>query len=116
MRAQTFQRAAMTEAATEIGEPSLHPHELRHTAASLAIAAGADVKVVQQMLGHKSGVMTIDLSGHTSSVTGSTSWLMLSTPPFEPLACTRCVPEPKSMMSRDPRWARNWPLTRPDTE
>ena len=64
MRAQTFQRAAMTEAATEIGEPGLHPHELRHTAASLAIAAGADVKVVQQMLGHKSGVMTIDLYGH----------------------------------------------------
>lgn len=31
---------------------------------SLAIAAGADVKVVQQMLGHKSGVMTIDLYGH----------------------------------------------------
>ena len=39
------------------------PHN-RHTAASLAIAAGADVKVVQQMLGHKSGVMTIDLYGH----------------------------------------------------
>ncbi|MFI0152580.1 tyrosine-type recombinase/integrase [Streptomyces lydicus] len=28
------------------------PHKLRHTAASLAIAAGADVKVVQTMLGH----------------------------------------------------------------
>ena len=27
------------------------PHELRHTAASLAIASGSDVKVVQQMLG-----------------------------------------------------------------
>ncbi len=64
MRAQTFQRAAMTEAATDIGEPGLHPHELRHTAASLAIVAGADVKVVQQMLQHKSGVMTIDLYGH----------------------------------------------------
>ena len=33
--------------------PGFHPHELRHTAASLAIASGADVKVVQQMLGHK---------------------------------------------------------------
>jgi integrase len=29
-----------------------HPHELRHTAASLAVAAGANVKAVQQMLGH----------------------------------------------------------------
>ena len=28
-----------------------HPHELRHTAASLAVAAGANVKAVQQMLG-----------------------------------------------------------------
>lgn len=42
----------------------LHPHELRHTAASLAIASGADVKVVQQMLGHKSATMTLDLYGH----------------------------------------------------
>ncbi|WP_436785775.1 tyrosine-type recombinase/integrase [Yinghuangia sp. YIM S10712] len=40
------------------------PHKLRHTAASLSIAAGADVKVVQQMLGHKSATMTLDLYGH----------------------------------------------------
>ena len=39
-------------------------HDLRHTAASLAIAAGADVKVVQQMLGHKSATMTLDRYGH----------------------------------------------------
>ena len=38
MRSQTFQRAALTEAAEAIGEPGFHPHELRHTAASLAIA------------------------------------------------------------------------------
>lgn len=40
------------------------PHCMRHTAASLAIAAGADVKAVQRMLGHKSAVMTLDLYGH----------------------------------------------------
>jgi site-specific recombinase XerD len=39
-------------------------HDLRHTAASLAIAAGADLKSVQQMLGHKTGQLTIDLYGH----------------------------------------------------
>jgi integrase len=44
--------------------PGMHPHELRHTAASLAIASGANVKVVQQMLGHKSATMTLDLYGH----------------------------------------------------
>ena len=40
---------------------------LRHTAASLAIAAGADVKVVQTMLGHASATMTLDLYGHLYS-------------------------------------------------
>jgi site-specific recombinase XerD len=30
----------------------------------LAIASGADVKVVQQMLSHKSATMTIDPYGH----------------------------------------------------
>ena len=37
---------------------------LRHTAASLAIASGANVKVARQMLGHKSATMTVDLYGH----------------------------------------------------
>lgn len=36
------------------------PHDLRHTAASLAISAGANVKVVQRMLGHKSAKVTLD--------------------------------------------------------
>lgn len=35
-------------------------HDLRHTAASLAVAAGAHVKAVQRMLGHKSAAMTLD--------------------------------------------------------
>jgi integrase len=39
----------------------LHPHELRHTAASLAVAAGANVKAVQRMLGHVSAAMTLDV-------------------------------------------------------
>ncbi|RLL68193.1 hypothetical protein D7M15_16615 [Streptomyces sp. Z26] len=50
--------------AAGLGDPGITPHELRHTAASLAIAAGADVKVVQTMMGHKSAVMTLDLYGH----------------------------------------------------
>jgi integrase len=39
-------------------------HDLRHTAASLAISSGADVKAVQRMLGHASAKMTLDLYGH----------------------------------------------------
>lgn len=34
------------------GVPDLHPHKLRHTFASLAITAGADVASVSQVLGH----------------------------------------------------------------
>ena len=64
MRTGTFRRGALVQAAKSIGIPGFHPHELRHTAASLAIASGADVKVVQQMLGHKSAVMTLDQYGH----------------------------------------------------
>ena len=57
-------RTTFDAAARAIGVPDLHPHELRHTAASLAIASGADVKVVQQMLGHGSATMTLDTYGH----------------------------------------------------
>lgn len=39
----------------------LTPHTLRHTAASLAIASGANVKAVQRMMGHASGAMTLDV-------------------------------------------------------
>ena len=41
--------------------PRVTAHALRHTAASLAISAGANVKVVQRMLGHKSAAMTLDV-------------------------------------------------------
>lgn len=41
-------------------QTGLVPHQLRHTAASIAIAAGADVKVVQEMLGHASAVETLN--------------------------------------------------------
>lgn len=36
-------------------------HDLRHTAASLAIASGANVKAVQRMLGHASAAMMLDV-------------------------------------------------------
>lgn len=37
------------------------PHELRRTAASLAVAAGANIKAVQRILGHASAAMTLDV-------------------------------------------------------
>lgn len=41
--------------------PKITAHALRHTAASLAISAGANLKVVQRMLGHASAAMTPDI-------------------------------------------------------
>ncbi len=42
------------------GVPQLTVHDLRHTAASIAISSGANVKAVQRMLGHKTAAMTLD--------------------------------------------------------
>ena len=36
-------------------------HDLRHTAASIAVNAGGNVKSVQRMLGHASAAMTLDV-------------------------------------------------------
>ncbi len=41
--------------------PSITPHDLRHTAASLAVSSGANVKAVQRMLGHAKASMTLDV-------------------------------------------------------
>ena len=49
------------KAVAEAKVPRLTPHDLRHTAASLAVSAGANVKAVQRMLGHASAAMTLDL-------------------------------------------------------
>jgi integrase len=53
-----------TEATRAIRMPSLRVHDLRHTAASVWLAAGADAKVVQRILGHASAAMTMDIYGH----------------------------------------------------
>jgi integrase len=50
-----------TKAVAESGIPRITPHDLRHTAASLAVSAGANVKAVQKMLGHASAAMTLDI-------------------------------------------------------
>ncbi|WP_211348562.1 tyrosine-type recombinase/integrase [Saccharothrix texasensis] len=44
----------------EAGSPPIPLHDLRHGAATLALTAGVDLKVVQEMLGHSSSVLTRD--------------------------------------------------------
>ena len=76
LRVRNFRRSVFDAAVQRVGPAGLHPHELRHTAASLAIASGVDVNVVQTMLGHKTATMTLDLYGHlrTGSMTSPTEW------------------------------------------
>lgn len=61
LRLMNFRRRAFDPAARAAGLGGLTPHELRHTAASLAVSAGANVKAVQRMLGHASAAMTLDV-------------------------------------------------------
>ena len=60
LRNRIFRRHFLSEATVEIGLPGLTPHELRHTCASLAVSAGANVKALQRMLGHASAKETLD--------------------------------------------------------
>ncbi|ORJ61152.1 tyrosine-type recombinase/integrase [Mycobacterium simiae] len=66
LRASNFRKrffAAAVEKckAADKAFPTITPHDLRHTAASLAVSAGANVKAVQRMLGHAKASMTLDV-------------------------------------------------------
>lgn len=60
-------RRAFDKGCKAVGIADLVPHGLRHTTASLAISAGANVKVVQRLLGHATAAMTLDRHGHLLS-------------------------------------------------
>jgi integrase len=60
LRNRNARRGWFDAAAEQAGAAGLTPHELRHTAASLAVSAGANVKAVQRMLGHASAALTLD--------------------------------------------------------
>lgn len=51
-------------ACTKAGIGTWHPHELRHTAASLMLAEGVPLQVVSDILGHASIRITSDVYGH----------------------------------------------------
>jgi len=60
LRAQNWRRATHWNM-TGLGR---RPHDLRHTAASLWIAAGVDIKTVSSWLGHSTAKLTLDTYGH----------------------------------------------------
>ena len=61
LRLMNCRRRVFDPAAASVGLSGLTPHELRHTAASLAISASANVKAVQRLLGHASAAITLDI-------------------------------------------------------
>ena len=61
LRLTNFKRRTFVPAVDAANIPRVTPHGLRHTAASIAVSAGANVKVVQKMLGHASAAMTLDV-------------------------------------------------------
>jgi integrase len=61
LRSGNFRRRVFDPAARVAELPGLTPHDLRHTAASLAVSDGASVKAVQRLLGHASAAMTLDI-------------------------------------------------------
>ena len=61
LRSGNFRWRFFDPAAKTAGLEHLSPHDLRHTAASLLVASGANVKAVQRMLGHASAAMTLDV-------------------------------------------------------
>ncbi len=52
--------------AAGIGRPDARPHDLRHTAATVALAQGATLKSVQDMLGHSTASFTLNVYAHTT--------------------------------------------------
>jgi integrase len=66
IRVTNWNPRTFTPAAENVGlvPPNLRVHDLRHTAASLMIASGAGVKLVQQQLGHRTATLTLDRYAH----------------------------------------------------
>jgi integrase len=55
-----FWDAVQVSRQTDPDFPEIIPHDLRQTAASIAISSGTNPKAVQRMLGHASAAMTFD--------------------------------------------------------
>jgi integrase len=59
-----FRNRVYNPAIERSGIPKITIHDLRHTAASLAISNGANIKVISRMLGHSDASMTLRVYSH----------------------------------------------------
>ncbi len=61
-RPKNFLHRAFTPALVNAGIQDFHWHDLRHTFASRLVMAGVDIRTVQELMGHKTLVMTLRYS------------------------------------------------------
>ena len=86
LRVSNFRRSVWLPAVEAAGiEPGLRVHDLRHTAASLMISAGASIKAVQTALGHSSATIksqkTPSKRAQTQADQADQSWPRYGTAP-----------------------------------
>ena len=80
-----------------VGLKRMTIHDLRHTAASLMVKSGANVKAIQRQLGHTSAAMTLDayvdlFDDDLDSGGGSMNELLLrSAPKIGFAGCVMCA-------------------------
>jgi integrase len=87
---ERFSRTFESEAA-RAGLPRIRLHDLRHTWATLALAAGEHPKVVQERLGHANVSITLDIYSHVtegphSDAAGRVAGIIFGTPVSKALA------------------------------
>lgn len=63
---RTNVRRAFARLSAKAGVPAIHFHDLRHTCATLMLAGGVPVKVVQVRLGHSSAATTLQVYAHVT--------------------------------------------------
>jgi integrase len=96
------------------GVPSIRLHDLRHTAATLALTGGAHPKQVQEMLGHARVAITLDVYSHVGEqmhprqpIGSAVSSSMLRR------RCPRPVSRPAIRMTQGAGWRTLMTLTMP---
>jgi integrase len=60
----SYQTATFKQAVAAAGAPAIRFHDMRHTVARMLLSRGVHVKVVSEMLGHATIVLTLDTYSH----------------------------------------------------